>query len=185
MIRQFVTLFKRSITRVFLTMSKVDFKTITDVRQRLIEKLVSDPKSYDIRDLDLINHDWYLSLFVNEKKSIDTIVDKIDQTLRWRHSSNIRDVKITEFPQIIYRQNIYEYYKVDQTLYIILNYRNLLIPSGFEEVYSRFTTIWTDVNMYARGQGQNIVHILDMTNIKMANVNISFLLKVSLSFNIE
>ena len=159
---------------------EVDAKVISSIRGKLNKLIQLDPNSYDNRDLDLISEDWYLSSFVvNTKRTVDNVVEKVDKCLKWRKLIKIRDLKVTDFPQVFYRQKIYECYKVGQTYYVLFNYRHIHIPSGFADVYYKFSAIWGEVNMYTRKQGLNLVYIHDATNMTMSNVNMTFFMKFS------
>ena len=158
--------------------SEVNLNTMSKIRDQLTKLIQLDPNSYDQRDLGLVTKDWYLSLFINSTRSVDTVVDKVDKVLKWRKLTKINELRIVDFPAIFYRQKIYEYYKVDQTYYVVFNYRNIHIPSGFADVYYRFSAIWGEVNMYTRGQGLNLVYIHDATNMTMSNVNMTYFMKV-------
>ena len=154
---------------------------IVKIREQLTKLIKSDSTStYDHRDLDLINQDWYVSMFVgNGKKSTESIVNQLDKCLKWRKSFGIRDISFVSIPRVIYRQIINEFYQIGDNWYTVTNWRNVHIPSGFSDVNFKYTAALLDFIQYKRGQNITLNVIHDFSGVGVSNINIDFLTKVS------
>ena len=158
---------------------------LTSVRQELTKLVESDLSQYDQRDIELIGQDWYLSLFTSDKKSVDSIVDKVDKCLKWRKSTGVNDLSLTSFPAIIYRQSMFEFYQVGNTWYTVCNYRNVLIPSTMYDVYYKYVVALSDFLQYKRAKNITLVTIHDCSGMSMANFSLPYFSKVSNSISDE
>lgn len=85
-------------------LSADELKAMIDkVRAELAVEFEQHPDDYDAADVALIDDDWQIERFIRRKHTLDETLTMMKETLKWRRSNNMPNLKAEDFPEDFFK----------------------------------------------------------------------------------